>query len=181
MNAQDQKADKEVEDNMAEMGKIKNSKKLWKYQSPRGLLFFGFIISFVAGASHPMTGMTMAGMMSTLTTPLDKAWIIGGEKEKPEDPKWGHKWLKVQITEIWCVFFACLALYNGTCQILSKMSFSTLSENVTFSMRRDLYKSILQKNIGWFDFPMNGVSVLTSAMAADTSVINGTASESIAP
>ena len=61
------------------------------------------------------------------------------------------------------------------------MSFSTLGEHVTFLMRGDLYKGILEKNIGWFDHPMNGVSVLTSAMAADTSLINGTASESIAP
>jgi ATP-binding cassette, subfamily B (MDR/TAP), member 1 len=44
-----------------------------------------------------------------------------------------------------------------------------------------LYQSILRKNIGWFDDRENGVSVLTSAMAQDTSIINGVSSESLAP
>ena len=78
---------------MDEKESIKSSKKLWKYQK-KALLAFGCFVSFIAGASHPMTGMTMAGMMTTLTTPLDKAWIVAGEKKEPSDPKWGNNWLK---------------------------------------------------------------------------------------
>lgn len=63
----------------------------------------------------------------------------------------------------------------------AKKSFGTLGENVTLSVRKVLYTNILQKNIGWFDHPENGTSVLTSAMAQDTSIINGVSTESIPP
>ena len=63
---------------------------------------------------------------------------------------------------------------------ISKFSFSLLGENVTLKIRFDLYRSILRKNIGWFDESNNSPSVLTSAMAQDTSIINGVSTESIA-
>jgi hypothetical protein len=39
----------------------------------------------------------------------------------------------------------------------------------------------LQKNIGFFDHPENGTSVLTSSMSSDTHLVNGVGSESIQP
>lgn len=59
--------------------------------------------------------------------------------------------------------------------------FSFLGENVTLKIRQILYRSILEKNIGWFDEQDNQSSVLTSAMAQDTSLINGASSESLGP
>jgi ATP-binding cassette subfamily B (MDR/TAP) protein 1 len=63
---------------------------------------------------------------------------------------------------------------------ISKFSFGLLGENVTLKIRFDLYTSILRKNIGWFDDSGNSPSVLTSAMAQDTSIINGVSTESLA-
>lgn len=63
---------------------------------------------------------------------------------------------------------------------ISKFSFNLLGENVTLKIRFDLYRSILRKNIGWFDETGNSPSVLTSAMAEDTSIINGVSTESLA-
>lgn len=59
--------------------------------------------------------------------------------------------------------------------------FSYLGENVTLKIRQLLYFSILQKHIGWFDEQDNQSSVLTSAMATESSIINGVASESLGP
>jgi hypothetical protein len=39
----------------------------------------------------------------------------------------------------------------------------------------------MQKNLGWFDSPEHATSVMTSAMASDTQLVNGTASESVGP
>ena len=78
-------------------------------------MFVGLVFSFIAGIAHPMIGVSMAGMMSTLTAPIDKAWIVAGLDKEPDELNWGNKWLKSEITEKWCVFFACLALYTGTC------------------------------------------------------------------
>jgi hypothetical protein len=40
---------------------------------------------------------------------------------------------------------------------------------------------ILKKDIGFFDFRENNASVITSAMAQDTSLINGASAESLGP
>lgn len=40
---------------------------------------------------------------------------------------------------------------------------------------------ILEKNIGFFDLRENNASVLTSAMAEDTGIINGASTESLSP
>ena len=69
----------------------------------------------------------------------------------------------------------------GASIFINKTSIAQVGENVTHGVRKDLYRGILRKNIGWFDLPVNGVSVLTSAMAADTTMINGTATESVPP
>ena len=64
---------------------------------------------------------------------------------------------------------------------ISKKCFGTLGNNVTIEVRKLLYGKILEKNIGFFDHPENGTSVLTSAMASDTHLVNGVGSESIQP
>jgi ATP-binding cassette subfamily B (MDR/TAP) protein 1 len=56
-----------------------------------------------------------------------------------------------------------------------------LGENVTLKIRKILYGAILQKEIGFHDFRENGSSVLTSAMAQESSLINGVSTESIGP
>lgn len=48
-----------------------------------------------------------------------------------------------------------------------KFSFGVIGENVTLKVRRFLYSSILQKNIGWFDHKDNAPGVLSATMASD--------------
>jgi ATP-binding cassette subfamily B (MDR/TAP) protein 1 len=64
---------------------------------------------------------------------------------------------------------------------LQKYFFQLISVKVTYAMRYTLYDEILNKNIGWFDMRENSVGVLSSAMAQDTSLINGVSSESLGP
>ena len=64
---------------------------------------------------------------------------------------------------------------------VQKYFFQRISVLVTYHMRYTLYDEILNKNIGWFDLRENSVGVLSSAMAQDTSLINGVSSESLGP
>jgi len=75
--------------------------------------------------------------------------------------------------------FIAIAIFVGI--ILKSYIFSYLGENVTMKVRQLLYLSILEKHMGFFDFQENQSSVLTSAMAQDTALINGAASESLGP
>ena len=74
------------------------------------------------------------------------------------------EYLKQEVV-YWVVVFAIIGFIMFFTYFLAKKAFGTLGENVTLSVRKVLYDSILQKNIGWFDHPENGTSVLTSAMA----------------
>ena len=64
---------------------------------------------------------------------------------------------------------------------IQKKFFCLLGEEVTFEVRKLLYKKILMKNIGWFDLRENSTGILSSTMASDTAVINGVGGESLGP
>lgn len=61
-----------------------------------------------------------------------------------------------------------------------KFSFGVIGENVTMKVRKQLYTSILQKHMGWFDDKVNSPGVLSATMASDTQTINGVSSEGLA-
>jgi hypothetical protein len=43
-----------------------------------------------------------------------------------------------------------------------------IGENVTLKIRADLYRNIINKDLGWFDDKDNAPGVLSSTMASDT-------------
>ena len=76
-----------------------------------------------------------------------------------------------------------MLLLSAGCFILTFLqisAFGIISENVTIKMRMDLYRSILQKNIGWFDEKDNTPGVLSSTMATEAQTINGVISGGLA-
>lgn len=75
--------------------------------------------------------------------------------------------------------YLALAMFFG--MMFKSFIFGYLGENVTMVVRQVLYRSILEKHIGFFDHQENQSSVLTSAMASETALINGAASESLCP
>lgn len=81
----------------------------------------------------------------------------------------------------WVLMMVIVAVSNGVFGYMQTASFGYLGENVTYAVRHLLYGNILQKNIGWFDVKDNSASILTSAMATETAVINGVSTESIGP
>ena len=48
-----------------------------------------------------------------------------------------------------------------------KLLFGIIGENQTMDVRRELFRNILYKHIGWFDKPENSSGVLTSLLAED--------------
>ena len=81
----------------------------------------------------------------------------------------------------WVIAMALLAFVTPFVIMVKVYSFSRLSENVTYEVRRNLYLNILRKHMGWFDDRENAPSVLTTTMAKDTSIINGAATEALSP
>ena len=51
---------------------------------------------------------------------------------------------------------------------------------MTLKVRRQLYSSILQKHMGWFDDKNNSPGVLSATMASDAQTVNGVSAEGLA-
>ena len=70
----------------------------------------------------------------------------------------------------------------GSCAIfvsksIGQVFLSKVSENITSSVRRDLYASIIHKDIGWHDHRENSSGIMTGTLASDVQLLNGVSSE----
>lgn len=74
-----------------------------------------------------------------------------------------------------------VALYGLIFLAFGSKLFGKISYNVTYDIKKRLYKSILVKNISYFDFPENTTPVLSSVMQTDTTIIDGVTTDSIPP
>lgn len=101
-------------------------------------------------------------MMMILIFPVEQSKLILISEGK--DPMLWKTNLEDDVVEL-TIYILIMAgvLYFG--YMGKSYIFSYLGENVTLKIRQLIYESILQKNIGWFDFQDNQSSVLTSVMA----------------
>ena len=149
------------------------------YNKPAVLIFLGCFCALFAGACMPVTGIILSKLLGYMTAAfemLDFMAIMDADFTGTG----GREYLKSNVN-FFSAMMGLIAFGAGVTGYFKGISFGNLGANVTESIRKILYESILRKNIGWFDDRENGVSVLTSAMAQDTSVINGVSSESLAP
>jgi ABC-type multidrug transport system fused ATPase/permease subunit len=139
----------------------------WNNQTFVGIALFAALIT---GASMPVCGgLILSPLLTHLSVPLEYYPILF----KGADMK-----TEVNIYCIWMTVFAvvaCISLFT------QKYFFLRSSEIVTHKMRSVLYDSIISKNIGWFDLRENSVGILSTAMASDTSLVNGVSSEGLGP
>jgi ABC-type multidrug transport system fused ATPase/permease subunit len=58
--------------------------------------------------------------------------------------------------------------------------FSVAGENLTFDVRSRLYKSLIYKQVSWFDRKEKAPGILTSIFSEDISNLNGLTTETLA-
>ena len=56
---------------------------------------------------------------------------------------------------------------------------SRVSNNVVGSVRKDLYESIIRKDIGWHDDRENSAGIMTGTLASDVQLLSGISSEGV--
>lgn len=152
--------------------------KVMAFNSPKIAIFFACIAVAVAGVCQPFLGWIFADLLLTLSLPVEfiKLKLISEGK----DPETWKDDLEADISRL-AILMVILGAATFVSYMMKSYLFSVLGENVTLQVRRLLYKSILEKNIGWFDEQENQSSVLTSAMAQESAIINGASSESLGP
>lgn len=51
--------------------------------------------------------------------------------------------------------------------LFAKWMFGVVGENITLNVRKQLYKSILLKHVGWHDNQDNAAGILSATLASD--------------
>jgi ABC-type multidrug transport system fused ATPase/permease subunit len=99
------------------------------------------------------------------------------------EPDWEGTNYELLISKVsmFGLFMVGVAIVAGGGKFTSIWCFEYLGTIVTYSMRKEVYQNIIEKNLGWFDEKENGTSVLTSAMSTDSGIINGVGTSSISP
>jgi len=173
----DEKREKEVEAIMEKHAEKSPFMKLLPYNKPVIFIVVALIASANNGSAMPLFGLVFAKMLALLSIPPDMF-----DLKNPLDGTaiFEDNYLKNEIHK-YCLYMAIVACFAGIGSFLQRYMFGSLGNKVTYKIRDLLYSKILEKNIGWFDHRDNGPSVLTSAMAKDTSLVNGVSTESVGP
>lgn len=152
--------EQEVQERNAKSGFLS---KLSPHTKPRAYVAFGLLTSIVQGSIFPIFAIFI----------MKEIFILGNEDfYTPSD--WDNK-AREQI-----IYMAIAAFVSLLSAFAQKSSFGLVGENITLAMRSSLYKAYLTKHMGWFDNRDNAPGILTSALANDTSILNGASTEGIA-
>lgn len=170
-NTNDEYKEKQLNANRFEVSRSSMIKRIFKYNNPRWMFWVAMFSSIVVAFIQPIFGIVFSKILAVLTVPEEYVVYVMG---KQYDGYVRHELNKWVFGLLGC---AGAQLVFGFCSLYF---FSYLGENVTLQIRKELYESILRKNIGWHDQQDHSPAVLTSIMAEETSQINGVASEVIA-
>lgn len=161
--------------------KKKVSKKAQKKRGIWGQLFsyvkgswIGFIIaiifSLINGFLFPLFGLFLADMVDILSKfeLLKDATIAINETESD---------LSGDVDRI-SLYFLVLAFAALIFQSFQNILFKGLGNKITFGLRRDLFKTLLNKDMAFFDKEKNNSGYLSTKLGKDTVLINSIISAS---
>nr|AOQ25828.1 ABC transporter B family member 1 [Moneuplotes crassus] len=154
-DALDEDIKKEKDELIAQIKKKGYFKRLLEYNKPYWLIIVGLISSGIQGMTMPVFAVFYVKILFAMFE---------------ED---------LELIAWYCFGMACNCFLSCTATYFQKLSFGILSENMTKSIRRDLYKAILKKHAGWFDLPENNIGVLTSTLTSDVYALNGASTEGL--
>jgi len=69
---------------------------------------------------------------------------------------------------LYSFIFYAIAFISMTTETIQKGVFEMVGERLTKRMRGDLFRSILRKDISWFDDDANAIGVLASRLSTGT-------------
>jgi len=157
--------------------KIGNMTKLWKYNNPKWYIVMGSINAAISGVCTPVIGIAFAKILAVMTMPEAYLAVVG---QMQDPPMTGSDYFTSEMA-FWCIFCAAWGVINVFSGFFQKYFFGLLGESVALQIKTLLYEALLQKHTGFYDERENAPTVLTSAVAMDTQLINGVGSEAISP
>lgn len=138
-----------------------NKVRVWNYTSPEmGWIIFGSCASAVKGSIFPLLSIAFAKMI-----------VVWYESDTI--------FLQERSLE-YSYYFYLIAAVSMISETIQKAVFEMIGERLTKRMRGDLFRSILRKDIAWFEDDANAIGVLTSRLSTDVKLVRLVAGQSIA-
>jgi ATP-binding cassette subfamily B (MDR/TAP) protein 1 len=75
----------------------------------------------------------------------------------------------------WVILCCIIGIFNG----LERTLIGVCGENLTYSVRLELIRSIMYKQLSWFDHESRAPGVLTGILSEDISTLNGMTTETL--
>jgi ABC-type multidrug transport system fused ATPase/permease subunit len=135
--------------------------RIMTFYNPKSLAVASIILSLIASLCFPLFGIIFSEIMFVI--------ILG-----PENPNY------IQERNKWCMAMVYLALGMGLVVFLQKSVFYITGENLTFEVRSLLYKSLMHKQIGWFDRKDKAPGIISNILSEDITALNGLTTETFA-
>lgn len=176
----DAKREKEIEEMLKPLRERSDFMKVMAFNNPKIAIFLACFCVAAAGLCQPLYGWVFSEFLMELTIPINVYQLLTmADDDYGKADMWKER-LEDKVTGLtYYTLIMAGVMFVG--YIGKSYLFSYLGENVTLKVRQLLYESILEKHIGWFDLQENQSSVLTSAMAQESAIINGASSESLGP
>lgn len=154
---QDQARDTKVTEALADINDPKKGGKVFKaqihkYNKPFIFSVFGAFFSAAMGAVNPVFGIIMIKIVFTFLMLTPDQYDTATDK-----------------TSKYVFWLAMIALALFVAGALRGIMFGYVSETITENVRKDVYKSVLRKHIGWHDVRANNSGVITSVLAGECS------------
>lgn len=130
------------------------------YYTPKWIVPVTLLIAVAVSGSFPATGFLSAKFQYVLIkSEYDPDWVV--------ERNW--------TVGIWLVLTAAMAFFMMSERICVGLG----GENLSCNVRNDLMRSILYKQISWFDNEKRAPGILTTIFAEDVSVLNGMTTETV--
>lgn len=135
--------------------------RIMKYYNPKSLAILSLLVSFIASLSFPSFGLIFTELL----------FVIMSGAQNPN---------YIEERNKWCLAFLYLAIGMGLVVFIQKSLFYITGENLTFEVRSLLYKSLMHKQVGWFDRKDKAPGILSNILSEDIAALNGLTTETVA-
>lgn len=138
------------------------TKNLEQYTNPKVNIVVGVLLTMCVGIIAPSFGWFIMEMMTGMNVAFYMKTSVFDEI---------MEWLILMICGSVLIMFA----KAGSMILLAKVA-----ERIVQGTRKDLYESILRKNVGWHDDKENSSGVMTATLSSDVQTLNGVSSDGLA-
>ena len=134
-------------------------RRVCRQGKPQVAVLVGLASSIYMGAIWPISGLIYTKLLFSMF--------------KEDD---NELWDDVKLYSLYMFLLGVGALLFS---FLQKFFFGIVSENVTKTLRMQLYGKIMRKHVGWFDVKDNNPGSLTALLAGEVQQVNGASGEAV--